>query len=456
MQDPGFAGERPFWWKNARIESDQSFASPPPARVDTVVIGAGAAGLSAALHLASEGIETCVLDAGQVGGGASSRNFGSLGAAVTLRYARNAATFGPEVAAERAKEDINAFRCVLDFLRTAPDACGLQATGCVFAALNEAQVRGLASALEASRHLDFEPAEILSRDALREHVRTDAYSGGLFLADAAEIDPGRYVEHLTQSVRAAGASLHSQRAVNHIDGEAGALRVVGDGFSIAARRAIVATNGYSNGLGGQVGDTLRRDLVPVQANMIATAELPQDQITLAFAKPTMLSDMRRNFYCLRLSPDRKRILFASRTGKRMSAETRARMLSADILGLFPQLGRFDVEFSWSGMIAMTRDRTPHAFVKDGVGYVAGCNGSGMVRHFYLGRQIAHLMTRPASMAKSQYATPVPQLPPLLPKAAAVAAVTALYDTLDRRAIAKRESEACLERKLRPSGPLRQC
>src|ERR1700683_2653090 len=56
-------------------------ATPPldgDSRTDVIVIGAGYTGLSAALHLALRGIKVVLLEAGEVGFGASGRNGGQV------------------------------------------------------------------------------------------------------------------------------------------------------------------------------------------------------------------------------------------------------------------------------------------------------------------------------------------------------------------------------------------
>ncbi|HET8728930.1 MAG TPA: FAD-binding oxidoreductase, partial [Alphaproteobacteria bacterium] len=66
---------RTLWWHTA---------GPRPAveplrgdlSVDVAVVGAGFTGLTAALHLARRGVRVAVLEAGEIGGGASGRNAG--------------------------------------------------------------------------------------------------------------------------------------------------------------------------------------------------------------------------------------------------------------------------------------------------------------------------------------------------------------------------------------------
>ncbi|NKW10808.1 FAD-binding oxidoreductase [Ochrobactrum tritici] len=56
-----------------------SSAEPLPARIDVLIVGAGLTGLTAGHDLSRSGRRVVVLDSGEPGEGASSRNAGMLG-----------------------------------------------------------------------------------------------------------------------------------------------------------------------------------------------------------------------------------------------------------------------------------------------------------------------------------------------------------------------------------------
>ena len=72
----------PYWWEAA----PRPAIAPAdlPAKADVVIVGSGYTGLVAALKLAEAGRHIVVLDAGEIGSGASSRNAGFVGR--TLKY----------------------------------------------------------------------------------------------------------------------------------------------------------------------------------------------------------------------------------------------------------------------------------------------------------------------------------------------------------------------------------
>ena len=72
----------PYWWEAYRPAADQLVEVPKAARV--AIVGAGYAGLSTALELAKQGIDAVVLEAGELGFGASTRNGGAVSGGVNV------------------------------------------------------------------------------------------------------------------------------------------------------------------------------------------------------------------------------------------------------------------------------------------------------------------------------------------------------------------------------------
>ena len=66
----------PYWWEAARPEATPQL--PLPERVDVAIVGSGYCGLSAAIELSAAGRSVVVLDAGELGIGASTRSGGMV------------------------------------------------------------------------------------------------------------------------------------------------------------------------------------------------------------------------------------------------------------------------------------------------------------------------------------------------------------------------------------------
>ena len=85
----------PYWWENA-VWPD--LTAPPPERADFCIIGAGFCGLSAAIAAHDLGARVVVIDAGQPGQGASTRNGGMTGAHPRLGWGKLRDLSGEQVA----------------------------------------------------------------------------------------------------------------------------------------------------------------------------------------------------------------------------------------------------------------------------------------------------------------------------------------------------------------------
>ena len=100
--ESGSLSHDPYWWDAAARESPIEVALPKSC--DVAIIGAGYAGLSAALTLARAGRSVVVLDALAPGEGASSRSGGMIGHGHRLSYAKLIERFGPQKAGDLIRE----------------------------------------------------------------------------------------------------------------------------------------------------------------------------------------------------------------------------------------------------------------------------------------------------------------------------------------------------------------
>src|ERR1700751_4736573 len=81
----------PYWWEAYRPRADELVGLPREVRV--AIIGAGYAGLSTALELAKHGIDAVVLEAIELGSGASTRNGGAVSGGVNIGKSFTGRTF---------------------------------------------------------------------------------------------------------------------------------------------------------------------------------------------------------------------------------------------------------------------------------------------------------------------------------------------------------------------------
>ncbi len=371
---------RPYWWDDA---APQPADGDLPARVDVAIVGAGYCGIMAGMALAENGIGALVLDAKDPGWGAATRNHGHVGG-----VGRIPAQLEKQVGPERAsaiKED-----AVLgwDFLRTLIQDRALDVDyaqrGRFMGAHSPAAYRMLLDRAVEQRASLGMTIHAIPREAQRAEIGSDFYFGGTVTEEAGSLHPGKLHREMRRLAEAEGVEIRGNAAVEAITRVPGGFRLQTARGAVLADQVVVATNAYTDDL----SPGIRRGLVPVTAWMMATEEMPADMAAAMMPTNRSGGDTKRAIYAYRLAPGGRRIIFAARADWRGGAERGAApTLHAHACGVWPELRGVRLTHTWKGMIAFTFDHVPHMGSTDGLHYVAGCNGSGVVRMSYLGRQI---------------------------------------------------------------------
>lgn len=368
---------------------------PPPERADVAVIGAGYAGLAAALTLAKQGIRVVVLEARTIGWGASSRNGGMALTGLKLSVEALTGRYGHDTARRMYAASLASIDRVEEIIRDEAIDCDFRRCGHLEVACKRSHFAAYARSVELmSREFDHR-LSIVERSDLSEEIGSDVYFGGLVDEKSAGLQPARYVAGLGRAALKAGAKIYENSPVEAVRrvserGETG-FGLSFSGGRLFARQVFVASGAYTSSFVPE----LRKKVIPIGSFIIATKPLPE---VLAFElspRNRMIYDSRHFLHYFRLTPD-NRLLFGGRAA--FLPETPARVLySAEILRrgmlkVFPQLSQTPVEYIWGGTLDFCFDTMPHAGCAAGLYYALGFAGHGVAMATYLGTQIAKAIT----------------------------------------------------------------
>ncbi|MDX1431955.1 MAG: FAD-binding oxidoreductase [Gammaproteobacteria bacterium] len=376
--------EEPYWWLAAPRPRAETGALP--ARADTVVVGSGFTGLSAALTLARAGRDVVVLEADVPGYGASSRNAGFVGRTLKHSFASLLERRGETYAVGVYREMQAAFDFVVSLIEREQIRCHFKRCGRFMAAHGPAQYEAMARELELRRKLLGDESEMVPPGSQHREIGSDRYHGGAVIPDLGGLHPGLYHLGLLERAQGAGARVLGGTPVLDLARERDAgIAVTTARGRIAARDVIVATNGYT----GPATPWLRRRVIPFPAYMIATAPLEEHRLARLFPNSRTVHDFNNNLVYMRRAPDSPRLLMGGLTGTRArDAKSMAPRLHRMLSAIFPELAGTRVARAWTGRCAGTFDLYPHLGSHDGVHYAVGYCFAGVPMGTWLGHKTA--------------------------------------------------------------------
>ena len=353
-----------------------------PDRADVVVVGSGYTGASAALTLAEAGINVVVLEADELGHGASTRNFGyAIGPESRDRYTDR---YG--------KDEVD--RIVEGYSAAGEHLAGLiKRFGTETVEVRTEGMLALAHDLKAFTRMRAgvpgdESQILLHRKDLTGIIGSAVFQGGILSRNAVAVDPGKLHATLVKQAMRAGARIFDHcPAMSIRHRPAGGFVVTTPQGEISCNEVALATNGHS----GKLNPFLRRRIVPVVGTVIATEELPDDLAAGLLPQGHWCVDSQLGFRCFRMSPDNKRMIFAKAgLPGHFGGDVRpyARRVHAAMTRTFPQLNGTRIDYAWPASVAVTFDALPHLGRKDGVWHAGGYNGHGVAMSHYLGHMMA--------------------------------------------------------------------
>lgn len=350
---------------------------------DVCIVGAGYTGLSAGLDLAEKGYGVVVLEGAKVGWGASGRNGGQIVnglnaglSTIEARYGRATADFVGTVVREGG-------RIIRERVARYGIRCDLK-DGNIFTAFTPKQMKELEDKQALWRRHGMDDFEMLDRAALRTHVGSDVYLGGMWDRTGGHMHPLNLALGQAAALESLGGAIHEDSLVTSIEGVEGAPVVRTATGVVRPRVLILAGNAYL----GHVVPALENRVMPFSTQMIATEPLGERARALL---PTdmCVEDLRWILDYYRLSAD-GRLLFGGGTiyGGTDPDDIKGKILP-NLVKVFPQLSGVKVDFAWSGNCALSFSRVPQMGRLGPETYFAtGYSGHGIVGSHLFGRILA--------------------------------------------------------------------
>src|SRR5262245_22859248 len=186
----------PYWWEAYRPAADTLADVPREVRV--AIVGAGYAGLSCAIELADAGFEACVLEAAELGSGASTRNGGAVSGGVNIgkSFTGKVISLEPEALESVLTSGHDAFSFIETLIAREGINCHWEKTGRYVGAWTPKDYRYQAERVGALNGSAGSGAYMVPKERQREEMASDYYFGGMVVERSAKLHPALYYKGL--------------------------------------------------------------------------------------------------------------------------------------------------------------------------------------------------------------------------------------------------------------------
>lgn len=361
---------------------------------DVAVVGAGLAGLSAAIELADRGYSVAVLEAKEVGWGASGRNGGQALAGLACDQATVEAQLGMTDARRIWAMTLEAIALIQERCSRFDIDCDWQ-SGYLSVAVNARKAKVLR---QWQDHMQAEyafPTQWIDGTDMASWIDSPRFHSGVFDATSGHLNPLKYSLGLARAAASLGVNIFEHSAVKalkqgdtiHLQTELGAVR---------AGAVLLAGNVYLQGL----APVLQRRIMPVGTYIVTSERLDPALANRLVPCKAAVCDTNFVLDYFRLTPDHRvlyggRVSYSTSTPRDLEASMQKRMAAT-----FQQLKNTRIEYSWGGFVDISMNRAPdfgrlpplagsgHAHSPANVYYLQGFSGHGLALTGLAGKLVA--------------------------------------------------------------------
>ena len=355
-------------------------------RCDVAIIGGGFMGLSAALDLAEASVDVVLVEAAEIGWGASGRNNGLVVPGLKRDPHEVQRLLGDERADRLLRLSGDAPQRLFDLIDRLGIDCDLNRRGWIQAAHARSALPLIDKRLRAWQALGADVA-LIPEDDVPGRLGTDYYFGAWYDPRGGSLNPLAYARGLAEAARDAGADIHERSPALNIDRDAMKWRVTTSSGVLIADAVLCCTNAYNHAI-----PEMRGAVIPLRTAQVASAPLAEAHARTILPRGESASDTQRLLTSFRLTADNRLIMGgASAT----AGDGNARLLKhlhRAAQRRFPDLDSLSWQYGWSGYLALTQDHLPRIFnVADGFHAGIGCNGRGIAMATVVGVELARIV-----------------------------------------------------------------
>ncbi len=319
---------------------------------DVAIVGGGLAGLSAAIELADRGYSVVLLEARQVGWGASGRNGGQAIAGLACDQSVVESELGRGDARLIWNMTMEALRLIGERRARFGIECDWR-SGYLGLAVNERKARELRAWHDQMRRdYGYETGWIAPQE-MPQWIASPRFHSGIHDPQGGHLHPLKYSMGLATAAASLGVRIHEDSAVTAI--QPGAVtRVRSAQGSVSASHVLLAGNVYLQG----IAPVLESRVMPVGTYVVASEALDARLAESLIPSGSAVCDTNFVLDYFRPTADHRmlyggRVSYSTATPMNLAASMQRRMARS-----FPQLKDTKVEYAWGGFVDISMNRAP--------------------------------------------------------------------------------------------------
>jgi gamma-glutamylputrescine oxidase len=380
----------------ATVQRDRSFSTlQSNLDCDVAVVGGGLAGLSAAIELADRGYSVVLLEANQVGWGASGRNGGQVIAGLACDQGVIEAQLGLEASRQTWDMTLEAIALIGQRRERFGIDCDWQ-SGYMSLAVSPRKSHELRSWHEHMQRAYGYQTRWIAPNEMPGWITSNRFHSGIHDPSGGHLHPLKYSLGLARAAAGLGVRIFESSAVLSLEpGPSARLRSAQG--SVRASHVLLAGNVYMQGL----APMLEKRIMPVGTYVVASEAL--DPALAASLVPSRSAVCDTNFVLdyFRPTVDHRmlyggRVSYSTATPMNLAASMQRRMAKT-----FPQLQAVKAEFAWGGFVDISMNRAPDFGRLTDVGasanhaniyYLQGFSGHGLALTGLAGKLVAEAIS----------------------------------------------------------------
>jgi gamma-glutamylputrescine oxidase len=392
----GFLANDEALARDSYYETTVARAAPHPPlegtlECDVAIVGAGLAGLSAAIELADRGYRVCILEARRVGAGASGRNGGQAIAGLACDHSVIEAQLGDDAARTVWATTLEALDLIAQRCTRFGIDCEWQ-PGYLHLADNARKASALRTWFEHMQACYGYEAQWIAPADLPRWIDSPRFHSGFHDPRSGHLNPLKYTLGLARAAASLNVRLFEDTPVEALH-QGPIVRLRTPRGELRASQVLLAGNVYLQSL----APALAPRIMPVGTYIVASE--PLDAELLQRLIPTRSAVCDSNFVLdyFRPTADRRmlyggRVSYSTATPHNLAASMQRRMARS-----FPQLASTRVAHAWGGFVDITMNRAPDfGRCAPNVYYLQGFSGHGLALTGLAGKLVAEAIAGQAA------------------------------------------------------------